>query len=45
MLSSDTWASFRALLHEYDSAFDPNMKGYNGKVGPFRAKGLVDPSQ
>ena len=44
MLSSDTWAPFCNLLQEYDSVFDSNIKGHNGKVGPFPAKvnmGLV----
>lgn len=48
LLTSQVTAQFRALLEEYDSVFDPNIKGYNGAVGPFEAKvnmGPVEPPQ
>ena len=48
VLCVDTRAHFRSLLNEYDSVFDPKVKGYNGHVGPFESKvnmGPVEPPQ
>ena len=48
VLCVDTRANFRSLLNEYDSVFDPKVKGYNGHVGPFESKvnmGPVEPPQ
>ncbi len=39
---------FRSLLHEYDDVFNPQIDGYNGKSGPFKAvvnMGPVQPPQ
>ena len=48
VLCEETRANFRSLLNEYDSVFDPKVKGYNGHVGPFESKvnmGPVEPPQ
>ena len=36
-------AKFTSLLDEYDHVFDPNFKGYNGAVGPFKARVNMGP--
>jgi len=36
-------AKFTSLLDEYDHVFDPNIKGYNGSVGPFEARVNIGP--
>ena len=41
-------SSFRTLLSDFDSVFDPTIQGYNGAIGPFEAKvnmGPVEPPQ
>ena len=41
-------SSFRSLLSDFDSVFDPEIQDYNGAVGPFEAKlnmGPVEPLQ
>ncbi len=38
-------AKFQSLLLEYDSVFDPNFKGYNGKSGPIKAVINMGPTQ
>jgi len=41
-------AKFTSLLDEYDHVCDPNIKGYNGSVGPFEARvnmGPVEPPE
>ena len=46
LLPRDIRAKFTSLLDEYDHVFDPNIKGYNGSVGPFEARvnmGPVEP--
>ena len=38
LLPQDIRAKFTSLLDEYDHIFHPNIKGYNGAGGPFKAK-------
>ena len=48
LLPQDVKSQFQSLLIEYDSIFDPKIKGYNGAAGPFKAKvnmGPVEPPQ
>ena len=48
MLPKDIKSKFQSVLTEYDSVFDPDIKGYNGAAGPFEAKvnmGPVEPPQ
>ena len=48
LLPRDVRAKFSSLLDEYDHVFDPKTKGYNGSVGPFKARvnmGPVEPPQ
>jgi hypothetical protein len=35
---------FRDTLTEFDSVFDPNIKGYNGDVGPFQDQVNMGPA-
>ena len=48
LLQPDMQSSFRSLLSDFDSVFDPEIQDYNGAVGPFEAKlnmGPVEPLQ
>ena len=48
LLPPDIRVSFRSLLKEYDSVFDPKIMGYNSAAGPFKAKvnmGPIEPPQ
>ena len=48
LLPQDVKSQFQSLLIEYDSIFDPKIKGYNDSAGPFKAKvnmGPVEPPQ
>ena len=48
LLPQDIRAKFTSLLDEYDYICDPNIKGYKGAEGPFKAKvnmGTVEPPQ
>ena len=48
LLPQDIRAKCTSLLDEYDHIFDPNIKGYNGAEGPFKARvnmGPVEPPQ
>ena len=46
LLPYDIGTKFTSLLDKYDHMFDPNIKGYNGAEGPFKARvnmGPVEP--
>ena len=48
VLPQDIRRNFGLLLEAFDHDFDPNIKGYNGSVGPFEARvnmGPVEPPQ
>ena len=48
LLPSDIKAKFASIHREYDSVFDPALKGYNGAARQFQARvniGPVDPPQ
>ena len=48
LLPPNVQSSFRSLLCDFDTVFDPTNQGYNGAVGPFQAKvnmGPVKPPQ
>ena len=45
ILPTDIVVKFRSTLREYDSIFNPNIKGYNGASGPFEAKVNMGPTQ
>jgi len=48
LLPPDIRVSFRSLLKEYNSVFDPKITGYNGAADPFKAKvnmGPIEPPQ
>ena len=45
LLSPDFQTQFRDLVSEFSDVFDPNFKGYNGAVGPFKASVNMGPVQ
>ena len=48
LLQPDMQSSFRSLLSDFDSVFDPTIQGYNGAVGPFEDNvnmGPVEPQR
>ena len=48
ILTTEHHGQFQNLLRKYDDVFSPDLKGYNGSVGPFEAvvnMGPVEPPQ
>ena len=38
LLQPNMKSSFRSLLSDFDSVFDPTIQGYHGATGPFEVK-------
>ena len=48
IISPELKAQFKTLLYKHSQVFSPNLSGYNGAIGPFKASvnmGTVQPPQ
>ena len=45
ILTTEHHSQFQTLLRKYDNVFSPDLKGYNGSVGPFEAVVNMGPAE